>query len=249
MVARFFAKVAAITLAFLAVLNFGNFLSGTPAFDETARAEGIFGDWRIPFSPALYNRADYLFQLGYGYVNADTLASAATEASDELADVGTSLDRSSDASVYLEESLALAPANAHAWATLAWSHGLQGDLEASRDALQASWLLAPYNLELSLSRLSLIEILVLPIADEDTLAELDALAVEEGDVAADEEENVLFDDLLAETIALSENEEAAVMRDLETFRRFNPRSYEALLEDVELFAELSVNLPDLPAED
>ncbi len=47
--------------------------SDTPAFNANARSTGVFGDWRVPIGTAYFNRAEYLFQLGYGFIQSDAL--------------------------------------------------------------------------------------------------------------------------------------------------------------------------------
>ena len=123
------------------------------------RIEGLYGDWRVPDGPALYNRSDYLFQLGYGFANGDAVVSGATEDRNELASVDKSKQRSETAIELLIDSLELAPGNAHAWDSLAWSYALVGDYDNAMDAISASWVLAPNNFALALSRLPLIDLI------------------------------------------------------------------------------------------
>jgi tetratricopeptide (TPR) repeat protein len=141
--------------------SIGLALRGAPAFDETARRAGVFGDWRVPDAWALYSAPDYLFQLAFGYGQADAVASAVTEGPDEIADTRTALERAGTAKALLEESLALAPASARTWVALAWSEALLGDLAAARAALETSWDLAPWNLGLASQRVALADVLAL----------------------------------------------------------------------------------------
>ena len=86
-----------VTLLAVAVTTASALSRDMPAFDERARVEGIFGDWRVPVGAALYDRSDYLFQVGFGYLQGDVVASAATEARDELASIETALSRAARA--------------------------------------------------------------------------------------------------------------------------------------------------------
>jgi len=134
-------------------------LRGAPAFDETARRTGAFGDWRVPDSHALYSRPDYLFQLAFGYLQADAIPSAATEGEAEVAPLETALRRAATARDLLEETIALAPASARAWVSLAWARALLGEFEGAREALRVSRTLAPHNLGLAGQRVALGEVL------------------------------------------------------------------------------------------
>ena len=78
-----------IAVAGLAATNVVYTLSDSPAFVEAARVDGVYGDWRLKTGPALYDRSEYLFQLGYGYITADGSFTAVTENIGELADVDT----------------------------------------------------------------------------------------------------------------------------------------------------------------
>ena len=51
-------------------------LDGAPAVDPAARQVGVYGDWRVPDGRALYLAPEYLYQLGYGYLQADGLERA-----------------------------------------------------------------------------------------------------------------------------------------------------------------------------
>lgn len=144
----------ALGLAAVSALAITGALSGAPAFDPAAREPGVFGDWRVPVAAALYKRSDYLFLLGTGYVQADLVASAATEDRGELADFATALARARAAEDLLSESVRLAPADAQTWAYLGWARALGGDLEGAAEAIAQSWSLAPYSLQLAPTRLS-----------------------------------------------------------------------------------------------
>jgi len=157
---RLVMVVVGLLLATVSVYAIGSALSGAPAFDVTSRQEGLFGDWRVPRTQALYNRADYLNQLAYAYVQADFLASDLTEAPDEIADFDVALARADRAVALLEESVALAPGLAKAWTNLGWAYAMQGDFASAERALETSWSLAPFNFAQAPARLALLEALV-----------------------------------------------------------------------------------------
>lgn len=149
----------------LALWNFSAVLSDSPAFVEEARINGVFGEWRTRDNPSLYDRPAYMFQKGYGYLNADLIASEATEAADEVADVQTGTERARKAAELFEASLALDPANAHVWTALAWARVNVDSIAQARQAMLASWELAPNHAELALDRLSFVELLTGPLAE------------------------------------------------------------------------------------
>lgn len=149
----------------LALWNFSAVLSKSPAFVEEARIEGVYGQWRTRDTPSLYDRPAYLFQKGYGYLNADLIASEATETADEVADVQTGVDRARKAAGLFEASLALDPANAHVWTALAWARINVDSIAKARAAMTASWELAPNHADLALDRLGFVEMLTGPLAD------------------------------------------------------------------------------------
>ncbi|AZQ66769.1 hypothetical protein EF888_06210 [Silicimonas algicola] len=135
-------------------------VSSMPAFDSDARVEGLFGDWRVPVVEAVYNRSDYLFQVGFGLLQGDLVASSATEERDELASVDTAIARARRAREALAESAALAPGNAYTWAYLAWADAMQADDAAALSDLNVSWALAPASAQLAPVRLNLYELLL-----------------------------------------------------------------------------------------
>jgi tetratricopeptide (TPR) repeat protein len=134
-------------------------LAGAPAVDRSARQDGAFGDWRVPDGRALYLAPNYLYQLGYGYLQADAMASRVTEPPDEVADTATAQRRARRAEALFEESLRLAPASARTWAALAWARALHGDVEGAEAALVVSWAIAPWSGNLAAERFALAEVL------------------------------------------------------------------------------------------
>ena len=134
-------------------------LGGAPAVDPAARQVGLYGDWRVPDGRALYIAPEYLYQLGYGYLQADVYPSGVTEAPGEVADAATAQARAQQAEALFTESLRLAPASARSWASLAWARALSGNLGGAEDALLVSWGLAPWSGSLAAERFALAEML------------------------------------------------------------------------------------------
>ena len=160
------ALIGRITQASLSVVVLGIGLTamrlalgGAPAVDPAARQVGLYGDWRVPDGRALYIAPEYLYQLGYGYLQADVYPSGVTEAPGEVADAATAQARAQQAEALFTESLRLAPASARSWASLAWARALGGNLGAAEDALLVSWGLAPWSGSLAAERFALAEML------------------------------------------------------------------------------------------
>lgn len=156
--------VGLLTVTLLAAGGYSaaRIVSGTPAFNTVLRQDTVYGDWRTGYSTDMYDQGSYLFQLGHGRVMADLLFSEDTEAIGEIADVDTAFARAEEAVEFLQQSLALDPANAHAWATLAWAAAMISDPELTHQALGNSWALAPYNRQLADRRVSLVATLTSP---------------------------------------------------------------------------------------
>jgi len=127
-----------------------------PALQPDLRVQGITGDTRLSAIADMYDEGSYLFQQGYGYVNADALSFEGIEGRGEIASVETAAARFATAREVLAESLRLDPANAHAWLAYAQTLAATGDLDAGREALATSWALAPENRRLALNRLFMI---------------------------------------------------------------------------------------------
>jgi len=150
-------------------------LTAMPSFDRNARVDGLFEDWRVPISSALYNRSDYLFQVGFGLLQGDLVASSVTEERDELASLETALDRAARGRRALEASAALAPGNAYTWTFIGWAAALEGDPEGALAAMETSWELAPWSFQLAPVRLNLFELLVsLDVPEEPLPSHLEA---------------------------------------------------------------------------
>ena len=148
-----------IAVVGLAATNVVYTLSDSPAFVAAARVDGVFGDWRLKTGPALYDRSEYLFQLGYGYVTADGAFTAVTENIGEVADVDTGIERGAEAVELISESLKLSPGNAHAWGELALAQLSILEYEDALHSLRTSWEMAPFNAALALRRLQFAEVI------------------------------------------------------------------------------------------
>ncbi len=156
MFGRLMFGVCAIGMG-LAAYNITSVITTTPAFAEAERVEGVSGTWRLRTSTALYDRSEYLFQLGYGYLNGDLQdINRGTDIS-ALGSADEAVARARQAIELLEDSLELSPGNAHAWAALAKAHMAAGDLGTALDATRTSWALAPHNGTLSIVRLEIVE--------------------------------------------------------------------------------------------
>jgi len=155
MLARILTTSGSLLLLAICLASIGLALRGAPAVDATARTPGVFGDWRVPDGAALYSAPDYLFQLGFGYLQADAVASAETEGPEELASEALMQERVLVSRTLLMDSLRLAPADARTWTSLAWADALLGDVNGARSALAVSWQLAPFSQTLAPQRLAL----------------------------------------------------------------------------------------------
>jgi hypothetical protein len=160
MILRLAALLPLLALLCAGVTSAYFVISSMPAFDSHARVEGLFGDWRVPVVEAVYNRSDYLFQVGFGLLQGDLVASSATEERDELASIDTAIVRARRARAALAESASLAPGNAYTWAFLAWADAMAADDATALADLDVSWDLAPANAQLAPVRLNLYELLL-----------------------------------------------------------------------------------------
>ncbi len=150
-----------ILVLLLALASIRMALGNTPAFNPTLRTDSVLGDWRLVLNTALYDLGEYEFQRGFGYVEAGTLfAPAETSTSDRQAMLELEMQRQDIATQALTTAVTLDPANAHAWASLAWVRSLSGDDAAAMSALRTSWDLAPFNVDLADTRLNLAGLLV-----------------------------------------------------------------------------------------
>lgn len=153
-------------------------LSDTPAFSPAARKETVLGDWRIPEGPAMYDPGTYAFQRGYGFLAADGVITAETEAPDEIASLEVSMQRAETARDALLEAVFLDPGNAYAWASLGWAEAQLAEDEAALAALRVSWQVAPNNRILADRRLGLVGTLTTPDLQIITLEPPDMTAIQ-----------------------------------------------------------------------
>ena len=156
---RFLAALPSLVLLAIGVVSLIAVARDLPFFDKSSRVEGLFGDWHVPVTTGLYDRSEYLFQVGFGYLQGDVIASSATEARDELASLETALGRAEAARSALESSAQLAPGNAYTWGFLGWARAMEGDADGALRALEVSWSVAPYNFQLSPARVNLLKVL------------------------------------------------------------------------------------------
>tara|TARA_R110002049_G_scaffold23781_3_gene84427 strand:+ start:30732 stop:31301 length:570 start_codon:yes stop_codon:yes gene_type:complete len=134
-------------------------LGATPAFNPKMLSDTVIGDGRVPTREAMYDPGSYDFERGFGYLMADALISGDTESRSETAPGELAIQRAQLAQVALDKALRADPGNAHAWAALAWARIRQGDEGGATDALNVSWNIAPYNLNLARTRLDLASVL------------------------------------------------------------------------------------------
>ncbi len=167
----------------LALINFIILYTSVPVTQSDLRRNNVEGGWRIEIGEAMFDQGTYLFQLGYGMINADVSTTGADEGVDPATLIET---RSASAAEYLAESVRLDPGNTYAWAGLAWAHALDGDMAAGRAAMVTSWEIAPNNLQLASSRADFFSMVdgltgdgagfamedILEDFDEETLAEI-----------------------------------------------------------------------------
>lgn len=139
------------------VLSFLQVARTAPAFSPGLRAESVLGDWRLAQGDTHYNVGDYYFQLGYGYLHADT---AALLLGSETMPDAEAFDAQMQRSIgLLSRSLTHAPGRASAWTSLAWASIFDDDLEAAEQALRTSWQLAPHNVAEAPDRTALVALM------------------------------------------------------------------------------------------
>jgi hypothetical protein len=138
----------------LSVASAVSVVTTAPAFTLDLREESVLGDWRLAQGETHYVVSDYLYQLGYGYLQADTASLLlGDDALPELEVFDRQMKRSID---LLEESLTYAPGRAGAWTSIAWASLLREDVDLAQRALQTSWQLAPYNFAEAADRVALV---------------------------------------------------------------------------------------------
>lgn len=200
-----------------ALTNFALTLGGAPAGNADIRQDSIFGDWRLALSSTLFDKGEYLFQIGYGFANAEDSMQANTDPDDPYA---LARERAELAVKNLRESLALTPGNVHAWSALAWSEAALGNIDAARQAMAVSWQIAPYNSGLAVSRPEFVAYL--------------------GDLLLDQE----FAEDGEPTIApISEAELSSVAKDLALLAELNPEFAAEVIETSDVLFQFGDVLP------
>ena len=176
-------------------------LSSVPAGNQELRQDGILGTWRVGSSAALFDQADYYFQIGFGYANADD-SFVSNEDPDNFEALAQ--ERAQLAVDNLSRSLARAPGNAHAWTLMAWSLASLDRIEEARNAMMNSWRIAPYSFELAGIRPEFTALIDELIADEVLLGDLQLAPLSEVELAGASRDIVVLlrnNEFFAEEIA------------------------------------------------
>jgi hypothetical protein len=141
----------------LAIASAAQVVMNAPAFSPSLRADSVLGDWRVAGADALYNKSDYYFQLGFGYLQADTASLILGE--DDLPTLEAFDAQMARSQELLRQSLASSPGRVDTWTSLAWAALLRDDAEAAESALRQSWQLAPFNEAEASERVALVSAL------------------------------------------------------------------------------------------
>ncbi len=139
-----------------AILNFVMVFESSPAFNSNQRGENVDGDWRVPNAAAHYDKAEYLLELAYSFLNELDLTYDPSTGDATIITMEEQEARTRKALDLINHSLRLDPANASGWTYLAQAQGRSSDINAMRDSLERSWEFAPYNLQLAPLRLQLV---------------------------------------------------------------------------------------------
>lgn len=131
-------------------------ISDIPAFDPGARQPGVEGSWIVADRTAHYDRGEYLYHLGYAYLNEPEFTFDAASGDMALMELEDLIARNETAEALLRDSTSLDPANGHIWAALAQAQIGLGKIEQTRASLRRSWRLAPHNRQLAAYRLRLL---------------------------------------------------------------------------------------------
>lgn len=141
----------------LGVAAFAQVALNAPAFSPSLRTDSVLGDWRVAGADALHDKSDYYFQLGFGFLQADTATLILGEDDlPSLEDFDVQMARSQE---LLTLSLAFSPGRVDTWTSLAWAGVLRDDLDAAERALRVSWDLAPFNVSEASERVALVSAL------------------------------------------------------------------------------------------
>jgi tetratricopeptide (TPR) repeat protein len=134
----------------------------TPAFNPNLMGETLLGNGRIPMSRSMFDKGEYDFQRGYGFLMSDRIVSPYTEQQGEIASPEVARQRARKAQDAFEAALSVDPGNAHAWTSLAWTHARLGNADRSISTLRVSWGISPNSNALAQSRISLANFLANP---------------------------------------------------------------------------------------
>lgn len=201
-------------------------ISHAPAFNAELRRGNVFDQNILQLSSDMYDESRYLMQQAVSFIRADALPYEDATEDQITAPLEVVTERGAEAAALMRESLALNPGNAQGWAVMGWASLYAGDIEAAREALRASWTLAPYNGSLAQER---IDLAISLFADED------AGAAEEG--------------LSEAAAAFQDSDRTAVLRDFATLQRHRlPVFYKFYAEELAL-SGLDVTLPEPAAEE
>lgn len=201
---KLMCRVLAVAVLIGAIMNFASVFASSPAFNSTERLESVVGGWRVPNAAAHYDKAEYLLELGFTYLNEIGVTFDPDTSEVTIIDIEELDVRTDKALELLEQSLQLDPANASAWTYLAQAQGRAEDTDAMRASLAQSWAFAPNNIQLAPLRLELvIQIYLMHQFDPD------------------------------QTSALSEAEVAAARRDALVLSAQSPEEFELLMTDID----------------
>jgi tetratricopeptide (TPR) repeat protein len=143
-----------LALFLFGTLATAGLISQAPAFNAEIRTRGVLGEAQNDYAPAMYDRAQHLSEMGYGYMHGDILIGlSGAEALGLEEGIEASMARFSTASDLFEESLRLDPANGFTW--LFYASVLVGtnEIETARRAFKHSWETAPTSVQAARRRI------------------------------------------------------------------------------------------------
>lgn len=149
------APVALLALLFLSFIFLRGVASNAPALNQNLRVTSVTGQGRLHNTAPMYDQGSYLFQIGFGYVLADTLLFEEEATGAVSSDIARA--RFEKARIYLEKSLQLDPANGHTWQAYAQALAVIGDIGDVGVAIRNSWRLAPNDSQLAFRRIYTID--------------------------------------------------------------------------------------------
>ena len=137
-----------LALFLFGTLAAAGLISQAPAFNAEIRTRGVLGEAQNDYAPAMYDRAQHLSEMGYGYMHGDILIGLSGAESLGLEEgIESSMARFATAQDLFEESLRLDPANSFTW--LFYANVLLGtnEIEKARDAFKHSWENGPTSVQ------------------------------------------------------------------------------------------------------